>query len=540
MWRLLLSTFALALPAVAQSLAVGSATLPWWAGSYSVAPGSMIVAIPKGPSGPFPGLPVKDLSAIRLEMQPRGTTQRFATTVVTADTEMIWAVVPANAPLGWMDVFLTVNTSQVTGKVFIAISSFGLFSAISDGSGPAVAQNIVEGAGPVVNQLTHPALPGQYVTLWGTGLGDFTTSDVSIEFYGSVLQPTFAGHAPGQPGLDQINFRIPAGAPAGCYVPVTVTVAGSDVSNQVTLATAASPGTPCTHPFGLSAEQLKTLDQGGTVVLGLLQTGNSAYISSSTPLVFERQEYVGLTFLVANSQRAFTGPLPLLSASPTCSLFGLLSFVSRSAPIPGALVYSDAGPSISLSGPGQRNLTIPSYAPGAYSNFIKPVPNAPSLAALPPPVTAGGAWTLSAPGGDGVIAFQQPFTLPAPLNWTNRDLLATIDGNADLAITWDIPADVAAELVTVQLTTSLPDATPLPAGLSSGVSCTIAAQAGKLVITRDWLQKIVSTLPGFSSQIEVSSNASGPAQLSVPLKAGGTAPLSVTRYTSESIPIVIR
>jgi uncharacterized protein (TIGR03437 family) len=502
----------------------------------------MIVAIPSaGPSGPFPGLPVKDLSTVRLEMQPRGTTQRFAASVVAADAVMIWAVVPGNAPRGWMDVFLTVNSSQATGKVFIDRSSFGLFSAISDGSGPAVAQNIVEGAGPVLNQLTHPVLPGQYITLWGTGLGDFTTSDVSIEFYGAVIQPTFAGHAPGQPGLDQINFRIPANAPAGCYVPVTVTVAGSDVSNQVTLATAASPGTPCTHPFGLSPEQLKTLDQGGTVVLGSLETGNSAYVSSSAPLAFARQESVGLKLLVANSQRAFTAPLPLPSASPACSLFVPPSAIAfRSGPIPGALVYSDAGPSISLSGPGQRNLTVPSDGAGAYSNFIKPLPNAPSLAALPPPVTAGGSWTVSAPGGDGVAAFQQAFILPAPLNWTNRDALATIDRNADLAITWDIPADVAAELVTVQLATSLPNGTPLHAGLSAGVSCTIAAQAGKLVITRDWLQKIVATLPGFSSQIQVSSNASPPAQLSVPLKAGGTAPLWVTRYTSESIPIVIR
>src|SRR5262249_53581356 len=112
-------------------------------------------------------------------------------------------------------------------------SSFGLFSLSPDGSGPAIAQSIRADGSTIRNQLTTPALPREYVTLWGTGIGDFTTEDVTVEVYGKLLRPTFAGHAPSQPGLDQINFRLPADIPTGCYIPITVTVSADDISNVV-------------------------------------------------------------------------------------------------------------------------------------------------------------------------------------------------------------------------------------------------------------------------------------------------------------------
>ena len=450
---------------------------------------------------------------------------------------MVWAVVPANAPLGWMNVTLTVNTSSVTGKVYVGRSSFGLFSAISDGSGPAIAQNVTDGAPPVLNRLTAPAVPGQYVTLWGTGLGDFTTSDVSLEIYGSAVQPSFAGHAPGQPGMDQINFRLPADVPFGCYVPVVVTVGGTDVSNQVTVATTPSPGTPCIHPRGLSVDQLKTLDQGGSIMFGSLNTDISTYPSVEAIKTFERHERVGLSFPVANAQSAFSGPLE--HRSPTCTLMALPSFSGpRLSPISGPS-YGDAGPSINLSGPGQKTWTIPATISRTYSKDFD-TSTAPSLAAMPELYTAGGTWTLDVPGGVDVAAFQRTFTLPAPLHLTNRDAVTTIDRARDFVIAWDMPADSSGGLVTIQLSTYPPDGTSVPTGLSYGISCKIAAQAGSLGITRDWLQNIAATLPGYSSALSISSDAVSPSPITFPIRAGGAAPLSVYRYTYEWMPVVVR
>ena len=163
-----------------------------------------------------------------------------------------------------------------------------------------------------------------------------------------------------------------------------------------------------------------------------------------------------------------------------------------------------------------------------------------SLAALPPPYTVGGTWTLDAPGGVDLAAFQRTFNLPAPLHWTNRETLMTIDRAKDVVIAWDIPADSSGGIVTVQLTSHPQDGTSLPSGLSYGVSCQAAAKTGKLAMSRDWLQKIAATFAGYSSALSISSDASSPSQLTVPLRAGGSAPLAVSRYTHERMPVVVR
>ena len=70
------------------------------------------------------------------------------------------------------------------------------------------------------------------------------------------------------------------------------------------------------------------------------------------------------------------------------------------------------------------------------------------------------------------------------------------------------------------------------------VLCSAPTQAGKLVITRDLLQKITSATAMLS--MSVTSDSSRPSLINVPLKAGGTAPVSVSRYSSEVMPVVLR
>jgi len=70
MWRLLVCLCVVS-SAGAQDLAISSAAMPALARLYSVAPKSLMVAIPPDS---FPALPAA-ISAIRLEMVPRGSTQ---------------------------------------------------------------------------------------------------------------------------------------------------------------------------------------------------------------------------------------------------------------------------------------------------------------------------------------------------------------------------------------------------------------------------------------------------------------------------------
>jgi uncharacterized protein (TIGR03437 family) len=103
---------------------------------------------------------------------------------------------------------------------------------------------------------SHPAVPGEYVQLFCTGLGEVTPQVASGEVAMSdplswcVTTPTvmvggiaatvvFAGLAPGFVGVYLVNIQIPEGSPVGDAVALILTVDGVE-SNVVTLAIVAS------------------------------------------------------------------------------------------------------------------------------------------------------------------------------------------------------------------------------------------------------------------------------------------------------------
>jgi uncharacterized protein (TIGR03437 family) len=86
-----------------------------------------------------------------------------------------------------------------------------------------------------------PAHPGQYVTLYATGLGqtehradglDWARQQPTVSVSGKSCQVTFAGRAPGFPGLDQINCRIADDAPTSATAQVVLS-SGSRSSTTV-------------------------------------------------------------------------------------------------------------------------------------------------------------------------------------------------------------------------------------------------------------------------------------------------------------------
>ena len=158
---ILFLAFYLILPAAAQTLAIGSATSPAWRDMFAVAPGSLIVididAPPEGWGNPYCAF-----SEYRFEMRPKGSTQVLHMTIVNSGRQTV--LVPANALLGQADVIATGCGNMATGEMFLTRSSFGLFSLLATGWGSAIAQQITSEGTPATNQLTNPALPGQYVT----------------------------------------------------------------------------------------------------------------------------------------------------------------------------------------------------------------------------------------------------------------------------------------------------------------------------------------------------------------------------------------
>jgi uncharacterized protein (TIGR03437 family) len=145
----------------------------------------------------------------------------------------------------------------------------GLFTATAQGNGQAAA--IIVGTNGSIPApagafpVSRPIHPGEYLALWGTGLGPLdmtagqpalvtgqptpgphiydhpngplypTTSTPYVTVGGVSAKVQFSGLAPYMIGLYQINIQIPDGAPLGNAVPVILYIGGVP-SNTVTIA----------------------------------------------------------------------------------------------------------------------------------------------------------------------------------------------------------------------------------------------------------------------------------------------------------------
>ncbi len=151
---------------------------------------------------------------------------------------------------------VTVN-GQVGPSQVVPIADYtpSIFSTNGQGTG--------QGDIFIGSQLASPSHPAQagnsVVAIYGTSLGPVTnqppagspgvtsplsktTATPTVSIGGLAADVVFSGLSPGTVGLYQVNARVPAGAPGGNAVPVTITIGGV-TSNTVTMAIAAQATT---------------------------------------------------------------------------------------------------------------------------------------------------------------------------------------------------------------------------------------------------------------------------------------------------------
>jgi uncharacterized protein (TIGR03437 family) len=225
-----------------------------------LAPGSLCDIDITGLYQPFGSLLPDD--TVTLRFRAPGAVNARDLTILTHPSvgppDQFTALVPRDTPTGQAEILaVTASGKRFSTSVWIAASNFGLFTKSGAGFDAALAQ--VWREGPRAPGLTTPVRAGEWVTLWGTGLGSAAASTIAVKVAHIRITPAYAGPAPGQPGVDQINFQFPAGVPDDCYVPVAVEVGGRAL-NTPSIAAASAPG-PCRHRLGLSADALATLDQ---------------------------------------------------------------------------------------------------------------------------------------------------------------------------------------------------------------------------------------------------------------------------------------
>ena len=452
-----------------------------------VAPRSLVRVslIALGSDGPFVDVDPSQPIELTVESQAGGEPQPLPILASSFPFPLI-AALPEDLPLGPATV-----TARFGGEISIeepievVASEMRLFTLDST-FGPAVAQNVAADGAFEPNGLTTPARPGEYVTLWGSGLGHTAQQEVEVLLAGQPVRVEYAGAAPGAQGLDQINVFLPAevGLTAGCYVPITIVV-GERQSPFTTLTMAEDLG-PCEHPLGLSAEQMAQLDAGGVVPVGsvaVYHTIGPVPEPARFGEILQREQALA-SFYEMDASGVAQRSRSLEERPPDACRVETLGGIGGIISITG---YLNAGPNLTLSGPDERTLSLETHelASNFYEASLEPSPSTTDPEELPPPFFAGGLWDLALPGGEDIAPFSLAIPLSPPLELLNPGNLLTVDRTADLRVAW-APAGFASDQTVELALTALSPGSEIFATLT----CRAPALAGELVVPANLLSEL--------------------------------------------------
>ena len=407
------------------------------------------------------------------------------------------AIMPSNAPLGQVSVRVTYSGATSNPVIVtVAQSSFGVFAANSGGFGPGILQNFISPTNQPINSLTATAVPGQAISLWGTGLGPVPADNVAptpgnlptqVEVFvgGQPASILYSGRAPCCSGIDQIVFTVPNNAPLGCYVPVQVRTSQTTLSNSVTMAIQ-NGGAPCSDPANpISTAFIK----GGKVSVAVLSRSET-YVDVDTTQPTDVTDDVGdITVRTAPGGQFFFNPsisLPPAGACITYTVSG--NPPARTLPdfFGGLGAELDAGASASVS--GISSVSIPRAAASPFYAAVLGT-NDPVFGASTLVLNSSGTTSISAAGGTGVGAFSVNVPAPPAWSWTNRSQIVTIDRTEALALTWSTTGLTNALLLIAGANYDLPSN-----ALSSFV-CAASGGSGSFSIPTYILQAIPASRP---------------------------------------------
>jgi uncharacterized protein (TIGR03437 family) len=327
--------------------------------------------------------------------------------VLSSGPQQIQALLPDALPTGAAE--LTVSNEDGPSKPFpirIVPGSLGIYTENGAGWGPAKIA----------------ASSGNRITFLGTGCGGARAPQI---FVGGKRARLVSLHPDEQkPGVERLEFEIPAKAPSGCHVPVLVRLPDGLVSNAVTV-----PVGRCEpsqqEPFaGTPANQASAL-----VLLARLHVRSASSIAADLT-----EDFGAAIFAPAESVEKVLGTYRLMPPEGTCTTYtGRYAGDLASTllpPLSGPLMQEglEAGSELSVSGPNGSRAVEEHKRPGIYgriigfSRFLTTTSR--------PPFLSPGDYTVSWRGGPEVPASTIHLSVPAPFSWTNASK------NADLTLKW--------------------------------------------------------------------------------------------------------
>lgn len=399
------------------------------------------------------------------------------------------AVLPSDVPAGAGNLTVTYNgQTSATFAVTVVASSFGTFAWNSAGSGPGVITDV----NYVDLTPFHTAKPGDYVILWGTGLGpvpdaaaeqagpptinnlcaDASTCPVTVWVAGSKANIYYAGRST-YTAEDQIVFQVPTGA-QGCYVQVAVQT-GSVVGNFTSMPVDPN-GATCQDADGINYNDVASAVQSNGAAKILAVSMLSNYLNLNLGILgtvpWDNDTITGqIGSYPTFALQAYQG-VALAPSVGNCSALPFLQYPPPSDPAAAYATFLDAGSSLSIQGPNRTvNIVKVDNTAGNPVGYQGQM-GTPPTGTPPDPVVGGqtvnelitgcpswrsdgcvpfflnssfavtpGTYTITGSGGANVGAISGSISVSSgaqTFQWTNEDSITatSIPRNTPLTITW--------------------------------------------------------------------------------------------------------
>jgi uncharacterized protein (TIGR03437 family) len=372
----------------------------------------------------YPLPTTQGLGGTTMQVTVNGTTESCI--MFYSSASQLIGILPSATPVGNGTLTVTYQGASGSTSIQVQAADFGALTLNGAGFGPAVVTD--QSNTPIT--LVHPAHPGDILTLWGTGMGPYSgneteppsgapnlASQTEVLVGNQTATVEYAGRGGGSPGLDQIDFTVPAGL-NGCHVSIAVATGGV-TGNITTLAVAPAGQATCGDSNGVFTQaNVEQALNSGSISIG----GAQVYRVGDLPDAF----LGGIGPYPLNSFiRSLAGDLAPSIGSCAGYEIAAGSFAVTDPYAPATWV--GMGAQLTITGPSGSK-TIGENSKGAFLD---------TLATPPATWVAPGSYTLTNSNGSAgskIGTFTWDLTLAA--NVTPANIPSSVSLSHNLTLNW--------------------------------------------------------------------------------------------------------